>query len=279
MNEHAAAISFADATQVLQRITTPVQPNLLSQIKEAYPDIEAVCEILQMDPALCLSVLKIAGHPAYELPPQVSIREAVNFLGVEHILTMINAMLLIMAKNNELHLAALDDYWGSSRAVASHAALIARHLNIPLVDEAYCVGILHHMGMPFLWQKHPDYFQQIQELQGQSLTEKENALFNCDHATLGYFIAKGLHLDSAICDAIRFHHYSKEFFDRSDPRLNKTLMLMALLKMAEHISDENSQLLHQIDGSEWNSVKDPVLGLLGLSQIDYDDLVDMIVEP
>ena len=166
MNEHAAAISFTDATQVLQRITTPVQPNLLSQIKEAYPDTEAVCEILQMDPALCLSVLKIAGHPAYELPPQVSIREAVNFLGVEHILTMINAMLLIMAKNNELHLAALDDYWGSSRAVASHAALIARHLNIPLVDEAYCVGILHHMGMPFLWQKHPDYFQQIQELQG-----------------------------------------------------------------------------------------------------------------
>ncbi len=279
MNNHAAAISFTDATQVLECIATPVQPNLLSKIKDAYPDTEAVCEILQMDPALCLGVLKIAGHPAYELPPQASIREAVNFLGVEHIITLINAILLLMAKNNEFHQEVLDDYWESSRSVAYHASLIARHLNIDLVDEAYCVGILHHMGMPFLWQKHPDYFQQIQQLQGQTLTEKENALFNCDHATLGYFIAKGLHLDNAICDAIRFHHYSKEFFDRPDPKLNKTLMLMGLLKMAEHISDENSQLLHQIDGSEWVSVKDAVLGLLGLSQIDYDDLVDMIVEP
>lgn len=275
----SAVISLNEATQLLQRIATPVQPNLLSNINAVYPDIEAVCEILQTDPALCLSVLKIASHPMYKLPPQASISEAVNFLGVDHIITMINAMLLIMAKNNDFHKIDLGDYWEASRNVASNAALIARHLNIALVDEAYCVGILHHMGMPFLWQKHPDYFQQIQQLQGQSISEKENALFNCDHATLGYFIAKGLHLEPAICDAIRYHHVSKEFFDKPDPKQNKTLMLMALLKMAEFISDENAQLLHQADGSEWGSVKEAVLGLLGLSEIDYDDLVDMMVQP
>ena len=275
LTDSATAI-FDEAVNHLKGIVVPVQPNLLSNINAAYPDTEAMSELLLEDPALCLSVLKITSNTNASASLQSSIREAAEDLGGQKIMVMLNAILLIMAKHGEFHSWIFEDYWETSRRVADIATMMARQLNIPLVEEAHCLGILHNVGMPFLWQKYPNYFEEIRKPTGQTLIEKENKLFNCDHATIGFYIAKGLHIDPCVCEAIRFHHICHDVFTGTNVASDKTITLLALLKLAESIVDESSQLLHQTDASEWELIKDPVLETLGLSDLDYGDLADMI---
>lgn len=268
--------SLEEAVGHLSGFVMPVQPELLSDVRAAFPDTELMSELLIEDPSLCLTVLRLNSLDDPKLS-QRSIRCALDELGAERISAMINAVLLIMAKQNEFHHPAFENYWETNRQVTSFISNLTRQLNIPLVEEAECVGILHDIGIPFLWKKHPDYFELIKEHNERPLIEVENHLFRCDHATIGFYVAKGLHLNNTVCDVIRYHHLTDHFFNHDDTLQDDRLTLLALLKMTENIVDENSFLTHKSDVQEWNKIKSAALNVLGLVESDYDDLAQMAI--
>ena len=266
---------FDDAVNQLKGIVFPVKPRLLSNISSVYPDTEAMSELLMADPALCLSVLKANSFQKSPELSQTSIQEAIDELGGERLMIMIKAVMFIMAKHGDFHQWDFEDFWDTSKQVADITTELARQLNIPLVDEAQCVGILHNAGMPFLWQKHPNYFDQIKELDGKSLIAREDELFKCDHATIGFYIAKGLNLDHSVCEVIRLHHFSEDILCKPQVTDDKTQTLLALLKIAENIAEEQFQLVHSSDQTEWDRMKGCVFEILGISELDYEDLAGM----
>jgi HD-like signal output (HDOD) protein len=275
MNEPSDT-TLTETSDALKGIMMPVQPKLVSEILSAYPNIDDISRIIQRDPALSASIFKLAHNPCFELPRQSSIKDAVTTLGAHRVIMLINASLLRMAGNAEFNREALSDFWETSQQVAEIAALSSRHLNIDLVDEAYCVGIFHHIGMPLMWQKHPEYFDHIQGFSGQRLVAHENHLFKSDHSNVGYFIAKSIRLDQSICEAIRDHHICHEVLNHSTENNETTLLLLSLLKLAEFIANEDTKLLDEPSSIEWDAIKGPALDLLGLSQLDCDDFIDMI---
>lgn len=266
--------SLEEAVGHLSGFVMPVQPELLSDVRAAFPDTELMSELLIEDPALCLSVLRLNSLDDPQLC-QNSIRRALEELGAERISAMINAVMLIMAKKNEFHHAAFENYWETNHKVASFMTNLTRQLNIPLVEEAQCVAILHDIGIPFLWKKHPDYFELIKQHNELPLIEAENRLFRCDHATIGFYVAKGLHLNDTICDVIRYHHLTDHFFNHETNIESDRLTLLALLKMTETVVDENIFLTHKSDTREWNRIKTAALEILGLEEKDYEDLAHM----
>lgn len=272
----SASDSLKEAVSHLKGFVMPVQPELLEDLRQAFPDTEMMADVLLEDPALCLSVLRLSSVAEENLHNRSSIREVIDELGVDRITAMVNAVLLIMARRNEFHTASFEDYWETSKKVTDFITQLTRQLNIPLVEEAQCVGVLHNIGMPFLWQKHPDYFELIQQHNDRNLILVENELFKCDHATIGFYVAKGLHLNNSVCDVIRYHHMADQFFSAESIMDSDTKTLLALLKMAESIIDECHYLTHKSDQTEWELIKVPALDLLGLSELDYDDLSDMI---
>ncbi|MFC3151672.1 HDOD domain-containing protein [Litoribrevibacter euphylliae] len=272
----SASDSLKEAVSHLKGFVMPVQPELLGDLRQAFPDTELMADLLLEDPSLCLSVLRLSSVSEENLHNRSSIRSAIDELGAEKITAMINAVLFIMARKDEFHSVSFEDYWETSKKVTGFITELTRQLNIPLVEEAQCVGVLHNIGMPFLWQKHPDYFDLIQSHNDRNLVVVENELFKCDHATIGFYVAKGLHLNNTVCDVIRYHHMADQFFAEESTMDPDTQILLALLKMTESIIDESGVLTLKSDLSEWEQIKLPVLDLLGLSEPDYDDLADMI---
>jgi len=266
--------SLEEAVGHLSGFVMPVQPELLSDVRAVFPDTELMSELLIEDPALCLSVLRLNSLDDPQLC-QNSIRRALEELGAERISAMINAVMLIMAKKNEFHHSAFENYWETNRKLTSLMAEIARQLNIPLVEEAQCVGILHDIGIPFLWKKHPDYFDLIKCHKDKPLIHVENELFNCDHATIGFYVAKGLHLSHMVCNVIRYHHMSEEFLDHQNVLDEDSLLLLALLKLAENIVEQHADTTHETDPAEWGRIGRSTLHVLGLAESDYKDLSAM----
>ncbi len=271
-----AKINLDEATAMLRGIIVPMQPKIVSRVQSAGDDLTAVADIISLDPGLSAGILRLVNSPLFN--PQASlssIEEAVNLLGINSTINVMNAVLLKMAANREFHRIELLDYWESSRDVAYAAAMAARQLNIGMVDETYCLGLFHNIGMPLIQQKFGDYFEFLRSLGGEELIAAENGKYRCDHATIGYYIAKGMQLDENVCIAIREHHDPFLFFSKKD---DMVLTMAALLKFAEISSDEAQRLTGVDNYHEWQQIKDRVLEIIGLSELDFVDLAEIVAE-
>ncbi|PCK03818.1 MAG: hypothetical protein COA42_19765 [Alteromonadaceae bacterium] len=273
----ASSQSLLDqTTEALKGIMIPAQPELISEVLSAIPDIDAISHIIQRDPALSASILRLVDRP-FSKRPQLSIEYAVKTLGIGRVTMAINASLLHRASRAELDSEALRGYWETSQKVAEISMLIAQRLNLRLADEAYCVGIFHHIGMPLLWQKEPNYFDLIKGFGGQRLIERENELYGKDHASVGYYIASSIQLGSSICDAIRYHHSCLEVLHHPKMYNKTTLTLLSILKLAEHISCESERLCSDFHPAEWEEISGDVLSCLGLIYWECEEFVDSIL--
>jgi HD-like signal output (HDOD) protein len=105
------------------------------------------------------------------------------------------------------------------------------------------------------------------------MTQVEDNYYQTNHASVGYFVARSWHLPKSLCELILRHH-EPEFLLASDPS-NQQKDLYALAKFAGNVL---SQYRVRQDEAEWNLVKDAVLGHLGLSDMDYNEIEEDIKE-
>jgi len=66
------------------------QPELISEVLSAIPDIDAISHIIQRDPALSASILRLVDRPFLK-HRQLSIEYAVKTLGIGRVTMAINA--------------------------------------------------------------------------------------------------------------------------------------------------------------------------------------------
>ncbi len=271
-------MDFVNAERILRGFSIPVQPFVVSKILQLIPDLEQISVAIHSDPCLTASVIKLANHTRTEKNKIVSVDEAVQLLGVSGITAMLNAQLLKKAAITGLHDNALIEFWKINNDVAFACGLMARQLNLSMVDDAYYLGLFHNIGMPMIWQKHPEYFEHNKNYTGNlSLCNVENKAFNCSHATVGYYIARGMSLSLNICEAIRLHHDVERVLRSKNSRY-ELVMILSILKAVEFILGEVVVLHGRDNNSEWDCLKELVLEQLALSEMDFLDLAEIIEE-
>jgi HD-like signal output (HDOD) protein len=229
------------AFQAIQGVTIPDLPEeviaLNNEVSSRYPNTQNMVAIISKNALLAVDVLRIANSPAMR-PKQVikTIPQAVAILGTVNLKNMVLASALKQAFGGN---GTIREVMDNSADVAFCMAELANVVHGVSPDEAYLCGLFHNCGAFLLSCKdakaYSDLFFQSLSLPITSV-EKEEALFNTNHAVVGLLMAKKWQLSAEITQAIYDHHKPQ-----CDAISNeKVKLLVALTKVGNGIVSETS---------------------------------------
>lgn len=251
-----------------------VVTRLLHKLQEQEPDIDSLAGIIAEDVSLAALVLKTVNSPLFGMRSKVSsIKRAANLLGLLNISNIVIA--LALKKSFEDNAVCAENFWDSPFNVANIAANVARRVPGVLADEAYLLGLFHNSGQALMLQKFPDYAQLLHRCDkgcAENVCELEERAFGTHHATLGYFLARGWGLPKKMATLIYQHHHADMWLH---DEAGEDALLLAVLKMSEHIDH-----LHwgADQDPEWEQIGAAVLSMVGMSQPDFDEFAEDMLE-
>ncbi len=283
----APELSAEQIQKALQGISVPPQPQIMVDLQMEQvmpsPDLRSIARLISQDPGLSGALLKIVNSPFFGLANRIaSIQQAVNLLGCNTVINLINAQ-SIRGELSDETIVTLNRFWDTAQDVAMTCLTLAKRIGYQAADEAYTLGLFHNCGIPLMVKRFPNYMTVLEEAYYNASAERrvvdtENRLLNTNHAVVGYFTAKSWNLPLHLCEAIAGHHNALALFHDDagcDARL-KTLL--AILKMAEHICESHRVLGNQHEDHEWQSIERLVLEYVGLSEYDFENLRESIRE-
>jgi len=271
--------------QVLQGISVPPQPQIMVDLQMEQvmpnPDLRAIAKLISQDPGLSGALLKLVNSPFFGLTNRIaSIQQAVNLLGCNTVINLINAQ-SIRGELTDEAIVTLNRFWDTAQDVAMTCLTLAKRIGYHSPDEAYTLGLFHNCGIPLMLKRFPNYMTVLEEAYASATDERrivdtENRLLNTNHAVVGYFTAKSWNLPLHLCEAIASHHNALAIFTEDSSRDAQLKTLLAILKMAEHICSSYRVLGNQPDDFEWQSIEQLVLEYVGLSEYDFENLRESI---
>jgi HD-like signal output (HDOD) protein len=283
----AHELSAEQIQKVLQGISVPPQPQIMVDLQMEQvmpnPDLRSIARLISQDPGLSGALLKIVNSPFFGLANRIaSIQQAVNLLGCDMVINLINAQ-SIKGELSDEAIVTLNRFWDSAQDVAMTCLTLAKRIGYQAPDEAYTLGLFHNCGIPLMVKRFPDYMTVLEEAYYSASAERrvvdtENRLLNTNHAVVGYFTAKSWNLPLHLCEAIASHHNALSIFSDDSGRDAPLKTLLAILKMAEHICESHRVLGNQVEDHEWQSIEQLVLEYVGLSEYDFENLRESIRE-
>ncbi|HNQ24574.1 MAG TPA: HDOD domain-containing protein, partial [Phycisphaerae bacterium] len=170
-------------------------------------------DVIKMDPALSVKVLKVVNSAFYGLPGQVaSVDRAIVLLGlaaVKNIAIAASIARLFRGKRISEHFSATD-LWRHGVAVAVVARMLAKlspHHGIP--DEMFVAGLIHDIGMLVERQAYPEQFAQVIDTcmaQSIDFLECERQIVGADHQAFGVALTTKWKFPRHLRAAVGFHH-------------------------------------------------------------------------
>ncbi len=283
----ARELSAEQIQKVLQGISVPPQPQIMVDLQMEqvmpHPDLRTIAKLISQDPGLSGALLKIVNSPFFGLANRIaSIQQAVNLLGCNTVINLINAQ-SIKGEMTDEAIVTLNRFWDTAQDVAMTCLSLAKRIGYQAADEAYTLGLFHNCGIPLMLKRFPDYMTVLEEAYASANPERrivdtENRLLNTNHAVVGYFTAKSWNLPLHLCEAIANHHNALSIFSDDSGRDAQLKTLLAILKMAEHICESHRVLGNQTDDHEWQSIEQLVLEYVGLSEYDFENLRESLRE-
>jgi HD-like signal output (HDOD) protein len=273
--------------KALQGISVPPQPQIMVDLQMEQvmpsPDLRTIAKLISQDPGLSGALLKIVNSSFFGLAKRVaSIQQAVNLLGCNRVINLINAQ-SIRGELSDETIVTLNRFWDTAQDVAMTCLTLAKRIGYPAPDEAYTLGLFHNCGIPLMVKRFPNYMTVLEEAYYNAGAERrvvdtENRLLNTNHAVVGYFTAKSWNLPLHLCEAIASHHNALSLFGDEVGCDAQLKTLLAILKMAEHICESHRVLGNQAEDHEWQSIEQLVLEYVGLSGYDFENLRESIRE-
>lgn len=277
----ATSLSEDQIQHILQGIRLPPQPQILVdlQMEQAMPDtdLSQVAKLIRQDISLSGMILKFVNSPFMGLTNKItSIEQAVSLLGPDTVINIING-LSIKGEMTDDAITAMTRFWDTATDIAQVSATIAKQIGAKNPDEAYAVGLFHNAGIPLMMSRFTNFDAVMQEAYANPtprLIDVENRQFNTNHAVVGYYTAKAWNLPPHICEAIAEHHNAQQVFENKDGKLREKKMLLAILKIAEHICGNFRILGQQEEDREWEMIGRDILEYTGLSTYDIETMAE-----
>jgi putative nucleotidyltransferase with HDIG domain len=206
-----------DLTPDIERINEIVAfPLVLAEVQaEILKDNAAsvrVAQLVEMDAALTVQVLRAANSPFYGLRWEVtSVPQAVAVLGFEEVghLALFFHMRQQIFKLNEHQVDFLNALWQHSISTAIVAQALVTKIELRPFGKAFTAGLLHDIGKIVLAQYYPLYLDEIRQMtidEGLNDIEVENQLVGTTHAEIGARLCEKWKLPADFIDVIRRHH-------------------------------------------------------------------------
>jgi len=257
--------------------SVPAQPSLLLKLQqlvaEPDPDINDIAALISQDVAISATVLKTVNSPVYGLPRSISdIQKATRYIGLNGIVLLVTNSLIQKSFDQNDCSITLDDFWSNASNIANTCVFIGKSLKqtIP-TDKLFTLGLFHDCGIPVMASKFSDYettYEHAFNTPSETLTSIEESVYQVNHASIGYYVARSWRLPKDICQLILSHH-DRTFLDTLNNKAQQ--FYFSILKMAENIVHNQK---HFRDAADWPYLKDSIFTMLNLDDDDYLDMVE-----
>jgi len=166
--------------------------------------------VISLDPVLTGQVLKLINSAYYSLMNKVtSLTRAIIMLGLNTVknLALSTAIIRSVGQSKKSKVLPIKKFWAHSIGVGVTAKLLAGVLEIPLGEreEFFVAGLLHDLGKVPFGDEYAAVLMQTKEQQRPLVVVERDAM-DVDHQEVGKMIAEKWKLNSAITEAICFHH-------------------------------------------------------------------------
>ncbi len=236
-------------------------PNTFYLLQEAVEDpnsdFDQIGEIISIDPALTLRLLKIVNSAFYGYRNQIeTVSHALGLVGTGQLIQLVLATSVVTQfKGIPKDLVNMDYFWKHSVA----CGLVARTLNEFESDtdgERYFVaGLLHDIGRLVMCLKIPDQFRIAMDFarkSGDRWYKAEAKYFGFDHGGVGGALLRAWNLPERLQESVAHHHNPSAAHNYPHEA--------AVICLADHIShqivddhDENFSR-GEIDKSAWDAL-------------------------
>ncbi|CCK79958.1 HDOD domain-containing protein [Desulfobacula toluolica] len=193
-----------------------VANQLLAVVDNPDSSMEDIANVIQYDPIITASVLKICNSAFFGLKnPAESIKDAVNMLGTDQVIELVvmKSGAESLSGKQEGYGLENGDIWKYSVASAVLAKQIAVKLSLENKSMIFTSALIKDIGKIILEKYVSRSAEKIQNLlknKNFSFREAEKKILGIDHAELGAMIAKMWNFSPKMVKIIRHHHLADE---------------------------------------------------------------------
>jgi len=275
---------------ILHGIKIPSPPQLLVDLQmemlEIEPSLDKIAELISADPGMSGGIIKTLRSPFYGINEEVnSMHHAVLLLGMKTVINIITTLSIQSetecSELSQEQLSFLNRFWDSCVDIAKSASVIATQTRLTNPDTAYMAGMFSNTGIALMMQRFDDYPDVLRESYtgcDDRIVDTENRHYSTNHAVLGYYMAKSWKLPKIVCEVIPVHHNAAELFSKRDDSGSELLDVLATLKMAEHAAKMFKNVASSEIDHEWEKIGADVLYYAGLSEDEYVDILNGILD-
>ncbi len=168
-------------------------------------------EVISVDPALSVKLLKMVNSPVYGLRGKVdSISRAISVVGFNELRSLVLATVAVgKFKSIKSELVDMPAFWHHSVYTGIAAQQLARHINMLHSERVFLAGLLHDVGRLVLYSQLPDVVQSLLTRSAQEqrpMFELEQEVLGFTHADVGAELFDRWGLPDGLQMSARWHH-------------------------------------------------------------------------
>lgn len=271
-------LTHKELEEALVAVRIPAYPAVVAEVmREAQkddPQVRVLARIIASDVGMSAMAVKLANSPLMGgANPVKSVQQAVNRLGTSNILNVVIAVALHKSTEG-LPEDLMARFWARSSTLALATGVLARkHVGIS-PELAYTYALFHDAAIPVMmlnFQRYTDHCGHLLD-DPEALTVLEREHFKCDHAVVGWLLARNWGLPDSIAAAIRYHHDPDAYILPERELPSGALALIALTVIAEHVIADCTGSAAEV-GSR--SVENARI-FLGTSDADIDEFRELV---
>jgi len=196
---------------------------ILAELDAELGSADRLSAIIEKDIGITAQLLKLTNSAYFNLPQHsTNVKQAINVLGFDNVrATVLLAGVFEQFKTvgSEM-ISVVDRLAQRSLVIGIIARAIARHerWNPEMADQAFCAGLLAHVGTLVLIANDGNGFKEGMKLveDGDApLIDLEEKRFGASHPQLGAYLLGLWGFTDPIVEAVAFHHQPSRFTEKN----------------------------------------------------------------
>lgn len=272
------SLTHAELESALAAVRIPAYPAVVAEVmREAQkddPQVKVLSRIIASDVGMSAMAVKLANSPLLGgASPVKSVQQAVARLGTSNIL---NVVIAVALRNSTEGLPEdlMARFWARTSTLALATGVLARkHVGIS-PELAYTYALFHDAAIPVMMLNFPRYIDHCGHLLDapEALSVLELEQFKCNHAVVGWLLARNWGLPDSIAAAIRYHHDPDAYILPERELPSNALALIAVTVIAEHVIADCTGSAAEVGSRAFENAKI----FLGTSDADIDEFRELV---
>lgn len=224
-------------------------------LEQENTDSKALAEVVAVEPAMTISVLKLVNSAFYNIPRQVErIDHAISILGQQDFKQLILTASVVKAVDSLAHgEVAIDVFWRHSILTALLARRLGLYAYMANCERLFITGLLHDVGQLIYFDLKPQKALEVCKLINKyqiNVNVAEEKVLGFLHQTLGSKLCQHWQLPQWLDQTIA-HQYQPS--EAGDFELEASVIYLANIMASEHYPGLTDQ------ETEFDQLGDPAL--------------------